>query len=293
VGGPPSGAARVVDSHVHVWDPAQASYPWLVGAPAEIGRAFTLPEVLPDLDAAGVDSVVLVQSADDLADTELMLAAAREHERVAGVVAYAPLHDPAEAERVLARYRSTEPVVRGVRVLVHEQPDPRWLLRDDVLEGLGALSRSGFTFDLVAVLPEHLRAALQVSELLPDLAVVVDHLGSPPLDGGRSGDWWDLIAALAGNPRTCAKVSGLYPRDAASPQEAARRARPAVEHALDVFGPARLMYGGDWPVSRLHGGPAATWPLAVELLRDLTGADRDDVLGGTATRFYGLDAPHR
>ncbi|GAA1324473.1 amidohydrolase family protein [Pseudonocardia xinjiangensis] len=284
----------VVDAHLHVWDPALTSYPWLVGGPPVINRAFALDDVVPDLEAAGVDSVVLVQSADDVADTELMLECARKDARVAGVVAYAPLQDPEETGRLLDRYRSAEPVVRGIRVLVHEQPDPWWLLRDEVIEGLTALSRSGLTFDLVAVLPEHLRAALRVSELLPDLPMVLDHLGHPPLDGGgRQGEWWDLVAAVARNPRAHAKVSGLYPGGPGEPSAAVGRVRPSVEHALDVFGPARLMYGGDWPISLLHGGYPATWPLATELLSGLSRPERDDVLGGTATRFYRLDEPRR
>ncbi|MEJ5867205.1 amidohydrolase family protein [Pseudokineococcus sp. 5B2Z-1] len=276
---------HVVDAHLHVWDPARASYPWLVGGPAVIDRALALEDVAPELDEAGITSVVLVQSADDPADTALMLESARRHDRVAGVVAYAPLHDPAEAERVLDRYRTDEPVVCGVRVLVHEQPDPWWLLREEVLEGLAALARHGLPFDVVAVRTEHLRSALRISELLPDLTLVLDHLGAPPLDGGREGEWWDLLGALASNPRACAKVSGLYPGSGA---DVLQRVRPPVEHALEVFGAARLMYGGDWPISLLHGGYATSWPLTRELLRGLSGPEREDVLAGTATRVYGL-----
>jgi L-fuconolactonase len=277
----------VIDAHQHIWDPARAHYPWLKGDYAPIARPFTFDEVRQDLDDAGVAATVLVQASDDLRDTRLMLACAAAEPRVVGVVATAPLETPDAAAEALARYRE-DPVVVGVRTLIHDQPDPRWLVREKVLRSLEQVEAAGLAFDVVAVLPEHLECALAVAERLPGLRLMLDHLGHPPLQNGDDR-WRDLVARLAEHDQVAAKVSGLYPHG--DPPAAARteRIRPAFEHALRCFGADRLLYGGDWPVSLLHDGYAVTWASLAPLLAALPDAGRQAVLGGNAARWYRLD----
>jgi L-fuconolactonase len=282
-------AALVIDAHQHVWDRARADYPWLRGHYAPIARAFGFAELRPQLDAAGVDATVLVQASDDLRDTALMLECAAAEPRVVGVVATAPLESPDATAEVLDR-TGDDPVVVGVRTLIHDQPDPRWLARDEVLRSLALLDEAGLAFDVVAVLPEHLECALLVAERLPGLRLVLDHLGHPPLPDGGDPRWAGLVARLAEHPQVAAKVSGLYPSGDPAVPERTERIRPAFEHALGCFGPERLLYGGDWPVSVLHGGYAVTWGSLAPLLATLPDADRRAVLGGTAARWYRLDA---
>jgi L-fuconolactonase len=285
----PDAAGRlVVDAHQHLWDPARADYPWLQGAYAPIARPFGFEELRPSLDEAGVDATVLVQASDDLRDTALMLECAAAEPRVVGVVATAPLESPEETARVLGRYRG-DPVVVGVRTLIHDQPDPRWLLRDEVLRSLALVADAGLAFDVVAVLGEHLECALAVAERLPALRLVLDHLGHPPMPDDGDARWAARVARLAEHPQVAAKVSGLYPSGDPPVAERTARIRPAFEHALACFGPDRLLYGGDWPVSVLHGGYALTRAALAPLLAALPDADRRAVQGGTAARWYRLD----
>lgn len=277
----------IIDAHQHLWDLRRARYDWLTDDLGAINRDFGFDELRPQLDAAGVTGTVLVQSADNREDTEFMLEVAAREPRVLGVVAYAPLHDAAGTAEALARYRDL-PVVCGIRTLIHERPEPGWLLRPDVMAGLGMLEAAGLPFDVVAVLPEHLEAAIEVGRRLPELALVIDHLGHPPFGAPGEDRWRDLIASVAENPRANAKVSGLYPDGAAGPEDVAERIRPAFEHALAVFGSGRLMYGGDWPVSVLFGGYADTWA-PLRLLFDALGdVEREAILHRTAARVYGL-----
>ncbi|MBA8792998.1 L-fuconolactonase [Friedmanniella endophytica] len=282
----------IIDAHQHIWDKSRADYPWLTQELAPVDRVFTFDELRPQLDACDVTATVLVQSADNLEDTELMLACAADEPRVAGVVGWVPLDQPDRTAELLERWAST-PVVRGIRNLIHDRPDPRWLFRDDVREGLALLERSGLTFDVVAVLPDHLEAVLDLSERYPDLPLVIDHLGHPPidLDGPPDGSepWWDLFAATAANPRVRAKVSGLYPTGDGTAAQRTEEVRRVVDHAFTHFGADRLMYGGDWPISVLHGGYGITWDSLRPLFDGLTPAERTAVLAGTATAFYGLD----
>src|SRR5215207_4438130 len=138
---------RVIDSHVHVWDPARVHYPWLVDAPTLDGR-FELSDVEPELDAAGVVSVVLVQAADDFEDTQLMLEVAAAHRSVAGVVGWVPLLDPVVAERALDGWTGTSLV--GVRHLIHRGPDPNLLADRRIDDVLAMLAERSLTFDVCA-----------------------------------------------------------------------------------------------------------------------------------------------
>lgn len=276
----------IIDSHQHVWVRSRARYDWLTDELGPINRDFTFDELRPQLDAAGVSGTVLVQSADNREDTEYMLEVAAREPRVRGVVAYAPLHDPRGTADTLARYRDL-PIVCGIRTLIHTQPDPAWLLRPDVLDGLGLLEEAGLPFDVVAVLPEHLEVAIEVGRRFPALTLVIDHLGHPLFTGPGQERWRDLIASVAQNPMAVAKVSGLYP-EAAGTAAAAEAIGPSFDHAVTVFGPGRLMYGGDWPVSMLFGGYAATWASVWTLLDPLADDDRDEILYRTATRVYRL-----
>jgi L-fuconolactonase len=281
----------VVDAHQHVWDLEKVSYPWLVPEYGPLYRTYAQDEIDAVLDRCGVDASILVQAADSVEETRWMQATADRSERVRGIVGWVPLDRPGEAAELLDDY-AADPRIVGVRHLVHEDPDPDWLLRPEVGEGLALLAERGYTFDVVAVLPRHLEHVPTLSERHPDLAMVVDHLAKPPIASGGWQPWAGLLAAAAQNPRVHAKVSGLNTA-ADTERWTADDLRRYVDHALEVFGPDRLMYGGDWPVTVLAGGYEKVWDATLRLLEPLSQAERDEVLGGTATRFYGLGEPRR
>ncbi len=279
----------IVDAHQHVWDPARARYDWLTSELDPIDRTITFDEVKPSLRRAGVDATVLVQSADNDDDTALMREVAAANPEIVAIVAYAPLERPAE---VSARLRSflADTLVVGVRNLIHNMPDPEWLLRPDVDEGLGLLEEAGLTFDLVAVLPEHLALVPTLTERHPGLRIVIDHLAKPPIGLTETEPWWSLIARAAESPNVFAKVSGLYSAVGASSSWTSDAIRPYLDRAMDCFGSERLMYGGDWPISILSGGYDRVWDALRELCDELAEPDRDNILGNTAIDFYRIDA---
>ena len=166
------------------------------------------------------------------------------------------------------------------------------MLGPAVDESLGLIEERGLTFDVVAVLPRHLELVPIVGERHPGLRMVIDHLSKPPIGLDDPEPWWSLIEAAAANPLVSGKVSGLY---AASGDPAAWTSdlvRPYFRRALDVFGPERLMYGGDWPISVLAGGYAAVWEGLSTLFAELDATEREYVLGRSAAEFYRI-APER
>ncbi|MDI1466210.1 amidohydrolase family protein [Catellatospora sp. KI3] len=283
--------AKIIDSHTHVWNPSRGRYPWLTPELSPLDRAMTLAELLPDLARHGVAGVVLVQSADADFDTDLMLETAQAHRQVVGVVGWVPLDQPARAAARLARL-TANPLFVGVRNLIHEQPDPQWILSAEADAGLGLLEQAGVPFDFVAARPEAMAVAVEVARRHPDLHLVLDHLGAPPLAQGgalRAEQWLRDVEALAARPRVYAKLSGLYLRR--EPDRAGlARLGGFIGAAVELFGPRRLMYGGDWPICLLHEPYGRTLDIVRRSLPNLDDPGWDDILSATAARVYGLDA---
>ena len=237
----------------------------------------------------------MVQTVPDPAETpELLALAARSGQpgrppRVAGVVGWVDLTDPGVAD-ALAALSAAEGGDRlvGIRHLVQSEDDPQWLCRPDVRNGLRAVAAAGLAYDLLT-LPHQLPAAAATARELPDLRFVLDHLSKPPIARGEPRPWADELRALAACPNVAAKLSGLV-TEADWRTWTVADLRPYAEVALDAFGPARLMFGTDWPVCLLaadsYGDVVAA---ARELTAGLSEDERGDVFAGTARRWYRLD----
>ncbi|WP_432066200.1 amidohydrolase family protein [Streptomyces sp. C10-9-1] len=280
----------IVDAHHHVWDLSARDQDWITGEELmPLQRDFTLADLGPEARAAGVTATVLVQTVTTAEETPELLALGLDSDLVAGVVGWTDLTAPAVADE-LARLREQPGgcLLVGIRHQVQGEPDPRWLLRPDVLRGLATLAEAGLVYDLVIV-PHQLPAAAEAASRLPQLTFVLDHVGKPPI-ATREHDGWDRdIRALAALPNTVAKLSGLV-TEARWDSWTVDDLRPYTDSALEAFGADRLMFGSDWPVCRL----AASYGQVVDTVRTLTAEltveEQSSIFAGTATRVYGLAA---
>jgi L-fuconolactonase len=277
----------IVDAHHHIWDPSRADYPWLTDELAVIRRPFTPADLEPLLDAAGVDATVLIQTHASLDETREFLATAAATPFIRGVVGWVDLTDPGVAD-VLAELHDGPGGDRlvGIRHQVHDEPDPDWLLRDDVTRGIRAVGAASLVYDLL-VRPRELPAALTLARRLPETRFVIDHLAKPPIRDGELEPWADLIRPFGEIDNAWCKVSGMVTEadwDGWQPDDLT----PYVRHVLEVFGPQRLMFGSDWPVCLL----AASYQQAFDAARaTLGGLGHDEiaaVFGTSATEVYRL-----
>lgn len=276
-----------MDAHHHVWGPSQTCLPWVAAHPV-LQRSWTVQDLEPHLAASGVTQTVLVQAANVVTDTAHLLSAACDHPSIAGVVGWLPLDDPRQVEGMLERWRDL-PLV-GVRHLPDEADDDKWLARPEHAAALELLAARGLALDVAARTPGHLAALCTVADTHPDLVVVLDHLGKPPLGSPEQlADWRRNLTEVARRPRTVAKLSGLS--TCAAPDWTPDDLRPAVEHALEHFSAARCCWGSDWPVSLLRGKYEDELAAVQHLLAGASDAERDAVLSGTARRAYALSAP--
>ncbi|WP_329180472.1 amidohydrolase family protein [Streptomyces sp. NBC_01477] len=273
-----------IDAHHHLWDLARRPQPWLTGAELDpIARTFELAELEPLLAEHGIDATVVVQSSSSLEETrELLATAAASGGRIAGVVGWADLTDPALGD-VLASL--TGPLV-AIRHQVQDESDPWWLARAGVRRGLATVAAAGLAYDLL-VTPRELPAALETAAALPELRFVLDHAAKPPVASGGWEPWGAQLRRLAALPNVSCKLSGLV-TEADWGRWKPGDVLPYARHALDVFGPSRVLFGSDWPVCTLAATYGAVLALAEEAVGGLSAAERSAVFGGNASRVYAL-----
>jgi L-fuconolactonase len=150
-----------------------------------------------------------------------------------------------------------------------------------------ALAAANLSFDLVT-LPHQLPAAVIAAQSVPELSFVLDHLGGPPAGSqeGTNGPWAAAIRSLAALPNVTCKLSGIH-TSPARPSDL----RPYYEAVLAAFGPDRLMFGTDWPVSSLEATYGEVCDLYRELTAQLSPTEQELIFDRTARRVYQLPGP--
>ena len=277
----------IIDTHVHIWDFEQVEYSWLKGNTSILNRSYLISELERERREAGITAGILMQAANNLEETDYMLGVADKTDWIKGVVGWLPLINPDQTERLLDDHYTKNPYFKGVRHLIHDEPDPKWLLQHEVLESLGILSYHKIPYDVVGVQPDHITTVLEIAEELPDLKMVFDHLNQPPVASKeRFGKWGELMKEAAAHKNCFAKISGLGTTSKKS-DWTQKDIQPYIEFIVGQFGVDRCFCGGDWPVSLLAGNYTRTWKIYREVLESLlTKDDMEKVLFNNAINFY-------
>ena len=277
-----------IDAHHHFWDPTAFDYPWMAGDALDpVRRPFTPADLAPALAADRIDGTVLVQTVADVAETVGFLELAQETPFVLGVVGWVDLQDPAVGNTLDALQDEHGGLLVGIRHQVHDEPDPRWLERDDVRRGLELVRGHDLRYDIL-VRTRELPSATAIAGAMPDQRFVLDHIAKPRIAEGWDEDWSQAIARLAARPNVSVKLSGMV-TEAVWHEWNAETLRPFVERVLELFGVERVMFGSDWPVCLLS---AASYHEVVQALADtldgLSEWETERVFGANAAEFYRL-----
>jgi L-fuconolactonase len=277
----------VLDAHHHLWDRRRLDfdYAWLDRPGMEAIADSFLPEDLrPLLDRAGLRGSVVVQTQHRLAENDWALSLADAHPWIEGVVGWVDLATADVADQV-ARFAEHSKAV-GVRHVTQDEPDDDFIVRPDIVRGLKALERAGMPFDLLFY-AKHLRHAPTLARLLPELPMVLDHLGKPAIARGGFDAWIGDFRAAAACPNLHAKLSGLV-TEADQAAWKPSDLTPYLDAALDLFGPQRLMFGSDWPVCLLAGSYERVHAVIADRLSALSPSEQTAIMGQTGRRFYGI-----
>jgi L-fuconolactonase len=277
-----------VDAHHHVWDLAVREYEWLAAPEVAdtLNRTFTLDDLAPLAAETGIDASVLVQTVCIPEETPEFLAFAEASPLVQAVTGWTDLTAPDVADKLAGlKQGHGGRWLTGIRHQVQGEPDPEWLIRADVLNGLKAVGEAGLVYELLTY-PHQLPAAVRAAAELPGTDFVLDHCSKPPITAGELEPWATGLRELAAAPNVTCKLSGLVTE--AGKDWTVADLRPYTEVVLEAFGPDRVMFGSDWPVCLLRATYAEVLASAEELTAGLTEDERAAVLGGTAARVYGI-----
>jgi len=293
---------RVIDAHLHLWDLDRNPYPWLQGPDTQsffgdntpLRRTFLTADLDREASPWQIGGVVHVQAnwapSDPVGESAWLasVAAADAFGRPNALVAYADLCSPALDEMLdgHARY----PALRGIRQTLHRAAlpggapdllsDPAWL------RGLSRLSARDLCFDMM-IFPSQAVGALAAIRANPRLRVMLEHTGCPPLgDAGGMEGWRVMMRAMAAEPNVWLKIGGLGMFD----RDWAAGAGDVVREAIDLFGPARCMFGSNFPVDQLAMPLARIWTAFDQMTRNYGKDERAAMFYETATMAYRLES---
>lgn len=250
----------------------------------QIYRNFEPADIGEHLSKCGIDGTILVQAAPSVAETEYCLRLADRHSFIKGVVGWLDFEAPTALSRLDSL--ANHPKLKGLRPMVQSIAEPGWLLKEQFTVIFEAMTRYGLVLDGL-VLPHQIVDLVDLVKRHPQLSVVLDHGGKPPIRKREFGIWSHDIARLAEFPSAYCKLSGLWTEAAADHSQAALQ--PWVNHLLRSFGAERLMWGSDWPVVELKGSYGDWFTQCRNMLAGLTEDQQMSVFGGNGRRFYGID----
>jgi L-fuconolactonase len=273
-----------IDSHHHFWSYDPVEYGWIDDAMKVIRRDFLPAQLRAEIASVGVDGVVSVQARQNLVETQWLLDFATRHDFIQGVVGWVELVSP-KVGAVMERF-AANPKLKSVRHVVQGEPDDNFILRDDFNRGIRELKRFNLAYDIL-ILERHLPATIKFVDAHPNQVFVLDHIGKPRIKENVLGPWHQNLRALARRPNVYCKASGMVTEaDYATWTET--QLRRYFDVGLEAFGPQRLMFGSDWPVCLVACGYARWHNLVSSWIRQLSQAEQERILGGTAIEAYKL-----
>jgi len=279
---------RLIDAHIHFWDPDARHHDWLGEAPAQLRRRFVPADV--EFGPRVPDGLIFVEAdrrADEvLSEVDWVSTIARDAVPIVGIVAHAPLEQGSPVEPLLEQLARRQLVV-GVRRLLQDEP-PALLADPALVEGTRLLAARGLSSDL-CIRMEQLPAATKLVRACPETSFVLDHLAKPAVGQRFPGTWAEDLREMAACPNVSCKLSGLTTETAPGWRPA--DLIPYLRHAIDAFGPERCLFGSDWPVALLGTSYEGWLEVVLEATGDLGGSERAGILGENAVRIYDLSDP--
>lgn len=275
----------MIDAHHHLWKYSAAEYGWISPEMPALRRDFLPADLEAVMHHFGIDGTVAVQARQSIEETDWLLDLAARHSLIRGVVGWVPLVEGANVRRRLEKYAGNRKL-RGVRHVIQDEPDPRYILRDDFNAGVAVLPEFNLRYDIL-IFERHLPAAIQFVDRHPKQIFILDHVAKPQIKDRVLSPWDRNMRELAKRPNVYCKLSGMV-TEADHKRWKPSDLRPYIDVALSAFGPKRLMYGSDWPVVLLAAEYVRWHDVVRQSIEKLSAAEQERILGGTAIEAYGL-----
>jgi len=275
----------MIDAHHHLWKYTAADYGWISPDMAVIRRDFLPGDLEPLMHHFGINGTVAVQARQSLEETAWLLELAGKHELIRGVVGWVPLVEGDGVKRHLQRFAGNKKL-RGVRHVIQDEPDRRYILRPDFNQGIRALAEFKLRYDIL-IFERHLPAAIEFVDRHPNQVFILDHVAKPRIKERIFQPWDSNMREMAKRQNVYCKLSGMVTE--ADPKNwKPADLQPYINTVLEAFGPRRIMYGSDWPVMLLAGDYVRWYDIVQHAIAKLSRAEQERIMGGTAAEAYGL-----
>ena len=248
----------IIDSHIHLFDPTRpGGVPWPEKSDTALYKPAT-PERYQALSAAyGVVGAIAIEASPLASDNQWLLDIAAHHPFIVGVIGDLVPSSPAYLHD-LDRLRA-EPLFLGFRYgNIWDRDLSVDLEKPEFIDGLKALAQASLVFESANPDPKLIRAILTVSDRVPGLRIVIDHLPHAPVPTEKAArdEYWANLHRLAANPGVYVKLSEIpvvVNNELVTDPEPYKAPLDAI---WDVFGDDHLVFGSDWPNSD-HVAPYA------------------------------------
>ncbi len=276
--------ATRIDSHHHLWKYDPVEYDWIDDSMKVIRSNFLPEHLAKEIHAVGIDGVVTVQARQTVAETDWLLGMAEKNAFMKGVVGWVPLTDPKVAG-VIERFAG-HPKLKAMRHVVQAEPDPNYILRDDFNAGIRALRPFKLAYDIL-IFERQLPQSIQFVDRHPDQIFILDHIAKPRIKENVISPWRENIKEMAKRQNVYCKISGMV-TEADYHLWTEKQLDPYFATVFEAFGPKRLMFGSDWPVSLVATSYGRWFKLVSKKIERFSVSERDRILGGTAMEAYKL-----
>lgn len=277
-----------IDSHHHIWDLKVRPQTWMKGDELKpISRSILMNELEPELEKANIDFTVIVQTVPTPDETPEFLDLSLTHPKICAVVGWLDL-ESTDIRPQLDQYLSHPggKNLVSIRDIAQDKPDPNWFLREDVIKNIHRIAEYGLTFDILTK-PPQLAAAVEMVKQSPENTFVLDHISKPYIAKSQMQPWADQISEIASHENVFVKVSGLF-TEADWHNWNHQTFAPYLDHILNTFTPARMMFGSDWPVCLLAATYADTINLMEEFVKEFSVSEQESFWANNARRAYKL-----
>jgi L-fuconolactonase len=274
----------MIDSHQHFWDPALEDYGWLHPC-STLYRAYQPKDLWPLLEVNGVLGSILVQAAPTARETDYLLDLARRNPWILGVVGWVDLS--ARDAPQLVRERASNPLFVGIRPMLQDMTERDWILGPHLCPAIEAVQEAAIVFDAL-VQADQLPVIASLADRYASLSIVLDHAGKPPFGTlSAVAGWRAQMQSLADRANVYCKLSGLFTE--LGDVSADQAIDPCIDTLIDLFGPDRLLWGSDWPVSTT-AIEYSDWLIRCRSrVETRLAGHHAEIFGGNARRLYRLD----
>ena len=274
-----------IDTHQHFWRYNERDYGWMGPGMEALKRDYLPAELAKLLSKTGIDGTVAVQARQCPEESDFLLGLADEYPFIKAVVGWVDLC----SERVddqLERF-CRRPRFRGVRHVIHDEPDDRFMMREDFRRGIGKLKNYGLVYELL-LFARHLALAAEFVAQFPEQMFVLDHIGKPAIRDGRLRPWANDIRKLARFDNVACKISGMV-TEADWESWKPKQLVPYMETVLEAFGHERVMIGSDWPVCTVAATYEEVMETAYDFVGRLSASEQEAIWAGNAQRIYAIE----